>query len=174
MKTLTSQIRLVSILISLSLLMACSSSPKSAAPIIDAQNTTQQVTTPLPQHQKTKGFAILNIAENHLGTPYVYGGSNPSGFDCSGLVQYSHNSVGIKVPRTAAAQYHAAQTVNKANLKPGDVIFFRLNWKKVSHVGIYAGQGRFIHSPKTGKHVSFSSIDEPYWRKRIAKTGRFY
>lgn len=122
-----------------------------------------------------KGLQIVSIAEDYLGTPYRYGGDGPSGFDCSGLVQYTHMNVGIDVPRTADDQSKIARKVSLSNLRPGDVIFFRQNiFRKISHVGIYTGNGQFIHAPKAGVPVSFSSLEEPYWEKRLVKAGRFY
>jgi len=120
-----------------------------------------------------KGVKILSIAQNFLGTPYRYGGVDPSGFDCSGLVQFSHRYAGINVPRTTAAQYKEAHPVTRSELKPGDLIFFRIQ-RRISHVAIYAGQGEFIHAPSSGKQVKISSLNAPYWQKRLVKTGRFY
>lgn len=121
-----------------------------------------------------KGAKIANIAKQFLGTPYVYGGRSSSGFDCSGLVQYSYRKAGIEVPRTAASQFETAQSVPVSEMMPGDVIFFRLGLWKVSHVGIYVGKGKFIHSPRQGKKVSYASLYNPYWRDHVEKIGRFY
>lgn len=168
--------RLSLLIIATSLFSGCSSTPKANAPIVDGRTGSGQVSTPqnVPSQYKTKGTEIFNIAQSYIGVPYLYGGQSPSGFDCSGLVQFAHSNAGINVPRTAAAQYDAAASISQSELKPGDVIFFRISWRKISHVGIYAGQGRFIHAPTSGKRVSFSSLNEPYWQKRVAKTGRFY
>ncbi len=159
-------------------LSGCSSVPKSHAPIIEGGVGSEAIASVssdfIPEYSDGKGSEIFNIAQEFLGTPYRYGGGDPSGFDCSGLVQFTHMNAGINVPRTAAAQYKAAYPITRSELKPGDVIFFRVHWRKISHVGIYAGQGRFIHAPSSGKQVKFSSLDEPYWQKRVVKTGRFY
>lgn len=101
------------------------------------------------------GAQIVAVAQRYLGVPYVYGGSSPSGFDCSGLVQYVHKQVGISVPRVAVDQSKGGQAVLKANLQPGDLVFFG---SPVSHVGIYIGNGQFIHAPKTGDVVKISSL----------------
>ncbi len=121
-----------------------------------------------------KGVEIANIAKQYLGVSYVYGGHNPSGFDCSGLVLYSHQKVGIDVPRTAHLQYEAAREISASEMHQGDVVFFRLGLWKASHVGIYVGNGRFIHAPSSGKKVTLASLSNPYWRNRIVKIGRFY
>jgi cell wall-associated NlpC family hydrolase len=108
-----------------------------------------------------------------VGTPYRYGGASPRGFDCSGLVYYSYRKAGIEVPRTTGDQYHQSDRVTLAGLQPGDLIFFRLSQRKPSHVGIYAGSGRFIHAPSGVKQVSYASLRDPYWDSRVIGAGRF-
>ena len=118
------------------------------------------------------------IANAHLllGTPYRYGGNRPStGFDCSGFVQYAHATVGVHLPRTSRQQYNSAKPIRKNNLRPGDLIFFRINNKRtVSHVGIYLGNGKFIHSPSSGKRVSIARLDNPYWQRHYGSAGRVF
>ncbi len=121
-----------------------------------------------------KGAEIAKIAKQYLGVPYTYGGHNPAGFDCSGLVQFSHQKVGIHVPRTTAKQYETAREISVAEMRPGDVVFFRMGFWKTSHVGIYVGKGKFIHAPSSGKYVSMASLANPYWQNRIDKIGRLY
>ena len=101
---------------------------------------------------------------------YKRGGRQPStGFDCSGFVRYVfHLGAGIDLPRTSAGQFREGQQVERRNLRTGDLVFFRTAGKRVSHVGIYLGDGSFIHSPSTGKRVSVSSLSEPYWSRRFA------
>ena len=167
--------RPILIIVAVATLSSCSSAPKSYAPIIDGGVGSEAGSAEfIPAGSNNKGSEIFNIAQGYLGIPYRYGGRDPSGFDCSGLVQYTHQNAGIKVPRTAAAQFNAVYPISRSELKPGDVIFFRVNRHKISHVGIYAGQGKFIHAPNSGKRVSYSSLNEPYWQRRVVKTGRFY
>jgi len=154
-------------------LSACSSAPKSYAPIVETAGSRTVTSSSSKSTLDSKGAKIFSIAQNFLGVPYRYGGVDPSGFDCSGLVQFSHRHVGVNVPRTTAEQYKAVHPVTRSELKPGDLIFFRIQ-RRVSHVGIYAGQGKFIHAPSSGKHVKFSDLNGPYWQKRVAKMGRFY
>ena len=96
--------------------------------------------------------AVVSIASSYAGTPYVYGGTTPRGFDCSGFVQYVFSRVGISLPRTAQAQYGATQHIAKANKQPGDLIFM-LESGNIGHVGIYAGNNSWWVSPHTGTVV---------------------
>jgi cell wall-associated NlpC family hydrolase len=116
---------------------------------------------------------VVAAAAEMVGVPYRYGGSTPRGFDCSGLVYYAHRQAGITVPRTTGALLHRARPVRVAELRPGDLLFFELDGKKVSHVGIYAGANRFIHAPSTGKHVSWASLQSAFWSSRFIGAGRF-
>lgn len=107
-----------------------------------------------------------------LGAPYKYGGSGPSAFDCSGLVQFVHEEIGVAVPRTAADQYQAAMPVKLDELQPGDLLFFRIGGKRISHVAIYTGAGRFIHAPQSGRPVELRTLDDEYYLPRLAGAGR--
>ena len=99
--------------------------------------------------------AIADIAYNYLGVPYVWGGTSPSGFDCSGLVQYCCRQAGISVSRTSSSQYYDGTPVSRDNLQAGDLVFFGSD---LHHVGIYVGGGSFIHAPQTGDVVKVSSL----------------
>lgn len=116
---------------------------------------------------------VVAAAAGVVGAPYRYGGNTPRGFDCSGLVHYAHRRAGIPVPRTTQAQVRRARPVSIAQLRAGDLLFFELDGRKVSHVGIYAGEGRFIHAPSTGKKVSYASLGSPFWSSRLRGAGRF-
>jgi cell wall-associated NlpC family hydrolase len=120
----------------------------------------------------SSGVRVVSIAESFIGTPYRYGGDNPKGFDCSGLVFYSFEQLGVKVPRTAADQRRAAERVTRSSLEPGDLVFFRSSKGRVDHVGIYAGDGRFIHAPSSGHVVSYGYLDDPYYRTHFVSAGR--
>ena len=109
-----------------------------------------------------------------MGTPYRWGGTGPAAFDCSGLVMYVHRQFGYEVPRTAAQQYKEARRVKRRDLQPGDLVFFKLSGRKISHVGIYTGDDYFIHAPQSGGRVRLASLDNAYFRKRFAGAGRFY
>jgi len=127
-----------------------------------------EFTPPYAAHQPA-----LDAAVSQLGAPYRYGGATSRGFDCSGLVYYSYRKAGIRVPRSTIAQYRHAQPVALSDIQPGDLLFFRLAFHSISHVGIYAGNGRFIHAPSKGEVVSYSSLKKPYWKKRLVAAGRY-
>jgi murein DD-endopeptidase len=121
------------------------------------------------------GTRVVGTAMAQLGVAYRYGGSSPTqGFDCSGLVFYVYGQQGITVPRTAAQQFAAATPIREQDLRPGDLVFFRLDGPRaeVSHVGIYSGQRRFVHSPQSGRRVSEGSLDDEFYRERLAGYGR--
>ena len=114
------------------------------------------------------GAQILAKATQYLGTPYVYGGASPSGFDCSGLVYYVYSTFGISVGRTPDAQYGAGTVVDKSNLQPGDIVLFAgTAGGGISHSGIYAGNGQFIHSPNSRSTVSYSDLTSGYWSEHF-------
>lgn len=122
---------------------------------------------------QAQGNEIVALARNELGIPYLYGGSSPRGFDCSGLVYYVYAQAGIQVPRTANAQLYASHPVARADLRPGDLVFFEIAGDAQMHVGIYAGGGNFIHAPATGESVSYAQLDNAYWKTRFVGGGRF-
>ena len=110
------------------------------------------------------GAQILAEAQKYIGCPYRAGGSSPSGFDCAGLVYYVLNQLGLAPYRSPADQYKMGTPVDKSSLIPGDLVFFRLtSGGSISHVGIYAGNGQFLHAPNSRSPVSYSSLTEGYW-----------
>jgi len=129
-------------------------------------------TPPLAGEAGSEGNEIAMRALALLGSPYKYGGSGPAAFDCSGLVQFVHEEIGVAVPRTAADQYKAAVPVKLDELRPGDLLFFRIGGKRISHVAIYTGAGRFIHAPQSGRPVELRTLDDGYYRPRLAGAGR--
>ncbi len=103
-----------------------------------------------------------------LGVPYRRGGNSAdSGFDCSGFVKTIYEqSIGLVLPRSAAQQAAATQTIDKSELRPGDLVFFNTMRRAFSHVGIYVGNGKFIHSPKPGAEVRVEDMGLAYWTRR--------
>ena len=111
---------------------------------------------------KPSADAIIATAKKYIGVPYVWGGSTPGGFDCSGFVQYVFNAHGISLPRTSKEQYSVGTWVSKSNLKAGDLVFFDTEGNGVSHLGIYIGDNQFIHA-STSKGVIITSLSNSYW-----------
>ena len=119
------------------------------------------------------GRTAAHHAVRMVGKPYRYGGESPSaGFDCSGLVQYSFRQAGLRVPRSTEAQLRASRRVPRSQLRPGDLVFFDQDGKKKGHVGIYLGNGRFVHAPSSGKRVRTDSLDSRYWKRHLSDTRR--
>ncbi len=118
--------------------------------------------------ESRRGQSVVDIARKHVGTPYRWGGSSPSGFDCSGLVRYVYAQVGVPLPHNAAKQYRYGAPVSRNRLAPGDLVFF----DGLRHNGIYVGNGRFIHARQTGKRVSIASLDEDWYATRWAGARR--
>lgn len=120
------------------------------------------------------GLAIAQTAVQLIGVPYHFGGADEQGFDCSGLAVYAYGKAGVEIPRTAAAQRLAAKPVSLDALSPGDLVFFHIHSRHVNHVGIYAGDGRFVHAPRSGETVSYGNLHDSYYHKHFAGAGRFW
>ena len=147
----------------------CASVPRAPSP--SAEISPEAVVESRPVD--SQGERLVRVAAGLIGTPYRFGGDTPGqGFDCSGLVFYSFDRLGLEVPRTAEEQRHAAQVVALAQLSPGDLVFFRTSAHRADHVGIYAGDGKFIHSPHAGAVVSYAYLDDPYYRAHFVSAGR--
>ncbi|MDX1403634.1 MAG: C40 family peptidase [Woeseiaceae bacterium] len=117
------------------------------------------------------GAQAAGIAARQVGVPYRYGGSTPSGFDCSGLAQYAYSKAGRRIPRTTGDQWRHLSPVPKSRLAVGDLLFFRIEGK-ISHVGLYLGHGRFVHAPKSGRTVSIEYLDSDFYRRAFVRGGR--
>ncbi len=101
---------------------------------------------------------IIETAKLYIGTPYLYGGSTPAGFDCSGFVKYIYESIGVTLPRTSNSQASVGTYVSREDLKTGDIVCFGSS-SYINHVGIYVGDGKFIHSPRSGYTVCIANVD---------------
>lgn len=118
--------------------------------------------------------ALLSNAMGLLGVAYRFGGTSPStGFDCSGFMQHIfRKAFAVNLPRTSAQQAQVGTHVSRANLQPGDMVFFRTSGRRISHVGMYVGNNRFIHSPRTGKRIEITNLGSKYWSARYATARR--
>ncbi len=149
-------LRFLLVLVSAGLLAACATAPRA------------------PEAGPGTGRAIATYAEGLVGTPYRFGGTDDHGFDCSGLAVYVYERAGIAIPRTAAEQAHSARRVPLQDLSPGDLLFFRIRSRHVDHVGVYVGDGRFIHAPRSGALVSYGSLMRRFYRRHLVRAGRFW
>lgn len=127
-----------------------------------------QITQAGTEDQRLRAQALV-LAMAYVGVPYRRGGSDyEQGVDCSGFVQIAfREGAGVRLPRTAAEQAAATQPVEPDQLSPGDLVFFNTLGRPFSHVGIYVGQGRFVHSPRAGAQVRLERLDANYWRARF-------
>lgn len=133
------------------LLAGCAAQPRPVAPTAGAA-----VIVP------ALGEQAARRALDFVGTPYRYGGNGPDAFDCSGLVRFVYAERGVPLPRTAQAQFSAGQPVEPGTLEPGDLVYFRI---PQSHIGIFVGDGQFVHAPSSGRAVSVARLDEPWFMR---------
>ena len=128
---------------------------------IASQTAFAAATTPV----SAKELPLIATAKQYIGVKYVYGGTTPKGFDCSGFVQYVFEKHKKKLPRTADVQYRAGKPVSKIkDLQPGDLVFFATGKPKdVNHVGIYIGKDQFINA-QTSKGVAIAKLTDSYWK----------
>jgi cell wall-associated NlpC family hydrolase len=155
------------------LILCLSTGFAHAAPVVpeedDLENFINQslVLSQINQISKTVGSQASDLVVNamgFLGVPYKRGGSTTNGFDCSGFVRAMYeNTLGLVLPHNAKAQAAVTQTIDKAELQPGDLVFFNTLRKTFSHVGIYVGEGRFVHAPSSGGRVRLERLNTPYW-----------
>jgi cell wall-associated NlpC family hydrolase len=128
----------------------------------------------LRQRVSQKASDLVVNAMGFLGVPYRRGGNNAeTGFDCSGFVRAMfEQSVGLVLPRRASEQAAATEVIDRQDLQPGDLVFYNTMRQKFSHVGIYVGDGKFIHSPKPGQRVRVEDMRQAYWERRFSGARR--
>jgi cell wall-associated NlpC family hydrolase len=124
--------------------------------------------------QPLDGYAIATTALALQGTPYRTGGTDPSGFDCSGLVQYVLGRYGLAWPRVVRDQFAVGERVKLDDIQPGDLVFFATESREVSHVGIAIGGDRFVHAPNSRGVVRVESLGSEYWSRHFAGARRIY
>jgi cell wall-associated NlpC family hydrolase len=133
-----------------------------------------------PSHSTAKsdkdmGAIAARTAERFVGIPYRWGGENVvDGMDCSGFVRAVYNLCGLSIPRTSREQFKAGESVTKEDLQDGDLIFFGSSDDSINHVGIYVGNGRFVHAPRRGEEIRVTSVDESYFEKRYVGARRYF
>ena len=116
---------------------------------------------------------LISSAMGFIGVAYRFGGTSPTGFDCSGFMQYIfRKAFAVNLPRTSAEQANVGIPVSRSELRPGDMVFFRTHGRRISHVGMYIGNDRFIHAPRTGKRIEITSLSGKYWNARYATARR--
>lgn len=136
-------------------------------PVAEAPRYSFEEDGSLVENDPVTGHKLVRKAKSAIGTPYVLGGSNPGGFDCSGLVKWAYDSVGVKLPRTAREQSVVGKKVkNVEDMRAGDIVAFR-HPRRGYHTGIYLGDGKFVHSPRKRSSVKISSLDEPYFSSTL-------
>ena len=151
-------------------LAGCTSAPRYTTNRTTA--TASQVTIG-DRSVRVGGEDIVKKAECYMGTPYRMGGTTSRGIDCSGLVYAVYKQYGIALPRTSSDQARFGARVGKSQLRPGDLVFFRTTGgSRVSHVGIYSGNGQFIHASTRSKRVRYDRMDNKYFTKRFATARR--
>ncbi|MGI5920278.1 MAG: LysM peptidoglycan-binding domain-containing protein [Syntrophomonadaceae bacterium] len=142
--------------------------------VVEGSSVLPATPTPSRSGDSVDGSRVVQKAAEYLGTRYVYGGQSSSGFDCSGFVYYIYQQFGYSLPRTAASQAQKGIAVTKDNLQPGDLVFFTYGGGSyINHVGIYSGNGQFIHSssPSSGG-VIYSSLNSGSYAKYYAGARR--
>ncbi len=129
----------------------------------------------IPKGDREMGVIAARTAERFVGIPYRWGGSTVvDGMDCSGFVRAVYNLCGVNIPRSSGEQFHTGQAIDRAALRDGDLLFFGDSAAKINHVGIYAGDGRFVHAPRRGDDIKISRVDESYFEKRFIGARRYF
>ena len=176
MKTCTLLVNKLAIVVALAIALAlagCSSAPTHSG-TSTSRWSEPAVERPLRDPAEGSANAVAFRALSLVGTPYLYGGESPqTGFDCSGFVRFIYrDALGVLLARTAQAQSDVGELRRRReNLRLGDLVFFS-DGNAIFHVGLYVGEGRFVHAPRTGKNVQLSSLSSGYWAERFALARR--
>jgi len=120
----------------------------------------------------SRGPALVSYSKRFLGVKYSFGGQSTKGFDCSGFTAYAFKFLGYNLPHSAAAQYKMGLKISKKELLPGDLVFFETYKKGISHVGIYIGNGKFVHASSGVGYVTITNLSESYYTKRYKGAAR--
>jgi cell wall-associated NlpC family hydrolase len=164
--TSSSRFSLRALLAGAALLAGCASAPPQPA------ETHPAPVAALHEPVLTIGGAVAELAADMVGARYRLGGADPAeGFDSSGLAFYAYSQAGYRIPRTSEDQFRAAHKIALADADVGDLVFFQ-DQAKLSHVGIYLGNGLFVHAPESGERVSIARLDAPYYQEQLIAVGR--
>jgi murein DD-endopeptidase len=147
----------------LGLISACSSQP--------VDSTRQRLPEKSVVRAASVGERAAAVALEQVGVPYRYGGATRSGFDCSGLVQFSYQHAGKSLPRTTGQLWSSTAAVRRDDLQVGDLLFFSIEGK-MSHVGMYVGKQRFVHAPSSGRTVAVATLTSPFYTSAFIRGGR--
>ena len=129
-------------------------------------------TLPPPPPPPATGASVVAVARSFIGTPYRNGGADPGGFDCSGFTQYVFAQFGAALPRTVLEQAAIGERVARADLREGDLVFFAIDGRTVSHVGVAVSADRFVHAPSSRGSVREESLGVTYWQTSYAAARR--
>ena len=152
-----------------------SEKPSAKEPAVDKPATEKVVAQePVVRSSSTDtGARIVSIGMQYVGYRYVWGGTTPSGFDCSGFLYYVYNKAGVRMPRDMASQLNSSPRVSSSDLQPGDLLFWSNTYKRgLSHAGIYIGNGKFVHAENERTGVVVSSMNTTYWASRFTAAVR--
>lgn len=162
----------LSLIIVTGLLFCCTSKPVKYQTKSDVFDKSERIT--VNATGRNAGNLAATLALEQIGVPYRYGGVSPSGFDCSGLAKYVYDKLGIALPRRTRDMARIGRQVPVDSLLPGDLLFFRIEGHRISHVGIHVNAGEFVHATKSGQPVRTDSLFDPWWRKRFVVAKRLY
>ena len=140
--------------------VGCAGTPPPKPAVAIPVTHTPQATTPTQTQ-------VVTVAQSLLGTPYRYGGSTPKGFDCSGFISHVYReAAGVNLPRETQGLTQIGRSIEMADLRPADIVYFKIEQQGQLHAGIYLGDGRFIHAPSTSGQVNIQRLDLDYWKTR--------
>lgn len=163
--------RAVPVVLALLLIAGCASAPRQPGPALpDGGTAGTWPDTPADMLDPVRAQVVFTALQM-VGVPYRWGGQGPEGFDCSGLVLYSYSNAGLAMPRTSREQFRATAPIRLEQITPGDLVFFNTS-EDASHVGIYVGEGRFVHAPASNRSVRLEHLDNSYYRQRFLRGGR--
>lgn len=144
---------------------------------VDAAHKPASTIAPREKNRQTSdmGGIAARTAERFIGIPYRWGGDNVvEGMDCSGFVRAVYNLCGVNIPRTSGEQFRTGDKVARDSLKDGDLVFFGVSSDRINHVGIYVGNGRFVHAPRRGDEIKVSTLDDKYFAERFVGGRRYF